>query len=240
MKLIITAFFLACFLSTAMAQAQDEAALRSMLRSEAGRAVFTRQYHESTPEDRRALRGRVVALTRKDVFGARQERPLLSMSDAAAVLMAMGDDESTISALQVPGCLTWDEQMDAAAALSVCRDDRALVLMEGLVTHLEEKLGDTLVLTNDDAEKRSRNDRLGFYCEVLKSMARSANPAGMPLARKHRDAFAALYPSANGRLVVSLLDAEFAEAAKRKAATLKEAVEAAAAAKGKQGAVPDK
>lgn len=239
MKLIITAFFLGCFLSTALAQAQDEAALRSTLRTEAGRAGFTRQYHESTPEERRALRDRVVALTRKDVFGERQERPLLSMNHAAAVLMAMGDDESTISAFQVLGCLTWDEQMDAAAALSVCRDDRALALMEGLVTPLEGKLGDTLVLTHDEAEKRSRNNRLGFYCEVLKSMARSANPAGMAMARRHRDAFAALYPSANGKLVVSLLDGELAEAGKRKAA-MREAAEKAAAAKGKQGAVPDK
>lgn len=232
MKLIITAFFLGCFLSTAMAQAQDEAALRSTLRSEAGRAEFTRQYHESTPEEQRALRGRVVALTRKDVFGARQERPLLSMNHAAAVLMAMGDDESTISAFQVLGCLTWDEQMDAAAALSVCRDDRALALMEGLVTPLEEKLGDTLMLTHDEAEKRSRNDRLGFYCEVLKSMARSANPAGMPMARRHRDAFAARYTSENGRLVVSLLDGELAEAEKRRTAK-REAAKEAAAARGK-------
>lgn len=211
MKLLITAIMLAGFAS------MNEETLPAALRSVVGREEFAKEYHKSSPKEQQKMRLRLVDLTQKAVLGQRQGEPLLSMHNAAAVLMAMGDDESTICAFQQGLCgMDLDEQMDAAAALSVCHDARALALMEGMVTPMLGKLDETLEHTTDEAEARRRNERLGFVCQVLKSMAHSANPAGMTLARKHRDAFAARYPSENGRLVVSIMDAEFAEAAKRK------------------------
>lgn len=206
-----------------IAWGQNLAELQDMLRPGGrGYTDVAKLINESTPDRRQALINNLVNLVRDELAKPPQTSSIGLASKAACAFILIRDEQAILDAFQDGiGNISPTEEMDIVAALATCRDDHAAGLIERLARNRLEKLGETLIQTQDENERQARNDLLGSFVEILKSLARSANPSGGDRAKKIRDDFAALYASDNGKLVLAAIDAELAKIIPLKSAAVK-------------------
>ena len=198
--------------SVSVACGQGLPELRDMLRMEDGHSTVAKLFHESSPVERQALLANLVTLISNELGGTSQTKSGVSIGNAAAALIAIGDEQAILSSFQsgIENMRPGDES-DAVDALATCRDERAVAIIDGLARTRLGRLGEALIQSQDQDERRARHHLLGSFVQLLMGLAKSANPKGIVLAKQLRDDFAARYESDNGKLVVTAIDAELAK-----------------------------
>jgi hypothetical protein len=210
MKILLLTISFIGSVSVACGQGLPE--LREMLRMERGHSAVAKLFNESSPVERQALLANLVTLISNELGGTPQAKSGVSISNAAAALIAIGDEQAILSSFRSgvenirPG-----EESDAVDALATCRDERAVAIIDGLARTRLGRLGEALIQSQDQDQRRARSDLLGSFVQLLKGLAKSANPTGIVLAKQLRDDFAARYGSDNGKLVLAAIDAELAK-----------------------------
>jgi len=210
MKILLLTISFMGSVSVACGQGLPE--LRDMLRMEDGHSTVAKLFHESSPVERQALLANLVTLISNELGGTSQTKSGVSIGNAAAALIAIGDEQAILSSFQsgIENMRPGDES-DAVDALATCRDERAVAIIDGLARTRLGRLGETLIRSQDEDERRARHHLLGSFVQLLMGLAKSANPKGIVLAKQLRDDFAARYGSDNGKLVLAAIDAELAK-----------------------------
>jgi hypothetical protein len=220
MKTLIHAAIILGLISNISAQGLSE--IRDIFRKEDGHTVITKRIKDATEVKRKELLAMIVQLVKDDlakpqVFNKSSDRVTTA---AAHVFVATGAEQAMLDAFKEnldntrPG-----ELIEIVESLAACRGEEQTDIIERLARDRLPILGDTLISSEIEAEKYARNDLLGSFSRILMELASSANPTGMASAKKIRDEFAVLYPSANGKLVLAAIDAELAKATPRRSSS---------------------
>ena len=142
---------------------------------------------------------------------------------AAYALVAAGAEQAMLDAFKDNLDNTrLGELMSIVESLAACRGEGQTDIIERLAKDRLAILGDTLITSEIEEERYTRNDLLGSFVKILMGLASSANPSGMERAKKIRDEFAVLYPSDNGKRVLAAIDADLAKIAPPQPATIEE------------------
>jgi hypothetical protein len=214
-------FFAAAFLLLASSMlGQSLLELRDILKKDEGHVIVAKLMKEAPELRRKEFLAMIVDLVKSHLAAtATSKNNKIQFYNAVILLVDAGDEQAILDALKDGiGNAELGDLIEAIDALASCRGEEHTNIIERLARERLGILGDTLVITEDEDERRAKNDLLGAFAKILIGLASSANPSGMESARKIRDEFAVLYPSENGKLVLAAIDADLAKITPHKSA----------------------
>jgi len=222
MKILPIHLALLCGLASLL-RGQSLPELRMLLRQDDGHVIVAKMLKESSNEKRERLLGMIVELTKAHMavphaIGVNSPNEnSIRFHDAAILLRDSGNEQAVLDAfkdnIQNAGL---GDLIEAVNVLATCRGEEQTGIIERLARDRLGMLGDTLVRSENEDERYARNDLLGSFVRILMALATSANPSGMERAKKIRDELAVLYPSENGKILLSAIDGELAKVASGK------------------------